>query len=387
MASLAVEAGSTLHQETLADYVVIRTDEVDEGQRLRPVDPVWAEALGQIMAREGQDTPIQVCRLPGRQRWTLVTGAHRLAGAKSAEIEYLRAEIVGADRDDRRLREVRENLWRSDLAPIDRAAFIAEAVAIHKRRAGIDPTADGRVGSAAARWQKAVETEASDATATIAVVYGWSDEVGEAIGLSARTVRNDLMLYRRLAPSLVEKLRAVRHSVLSNATQLRALAKLDDQAQARTVELLTVPGASLNYGQPRTVADAIAHPLGAKPAGVKPTAENKRLSAFVGAFQRMSTAEQRGALALLAQKLPAGFRLVDGAEPAPRAEFSRQHVEYREQTLAAIDTMRELIDGLIEDEIVPGERSYDLEQANGQLQIARLTIAGNGFDLSTGEDA
>ncbi|WP_420894895.1 ParB N-terminal domain-containing protein [Sphingomonas paucimobilis] len=143
-----------LHEEALASFILIRTDEIDAVDRLRPVDAIWAEALGQVMARDGQDTPIQVCRLPGKNRWTLVAGAHRLEGAKTAAIEYLKAEVVSADRDDRRLREVRENLWRSDLTPVDRAAFIAEAVAIHKRRAGIDPTADGRIGSITARWQK-----------------------------------------------------------------------------------------------------------------------------------------------------------------------------------------------------------------------------------------
>ena len=310
MATLSVDAASTLHQETLATFVLIRTDQIDEGDRLRAVDPVWGAALGQMMMRDGQDTPIQVCRLPGTTRWMLVAGAHRLFGAKAEDIQYLRAEIVSSDRDNRRLREVRENLWRSDLNPLDRAAFIAEAVSIIKRRAGLDPAAEGRAASANARWQKQVDQEADDATATIATAYGWSDEVGEQIGLSARTVRNDLMLYRRLSPSMVARLRATRHPVLGNGTQLRALAKLDEDAQAKAVELLTVPGASLNYGQPKTVADAIAHPLGPKPAGAKSNPDDKRLSAFLGAFQRMSLAEKKGALAQLAEQLPSGMHII-----------------------------------------------------------------------------
>lgn len=313
MTALPAEANSTLHQDVLSDFVLIRTDQIDVGDRLRPIDETWAAALGQMMRRDGQDTPIQVCQLPGRDRWMLVAGGHRLAGAVSAEIEYLRAEVVGAGRDDRRLREVRENLWRSALSPIDRAAFIAEAVSIIKRRAGVDPSADGRAASANARWQKQIATEAEDATATIAVAYGWSDQVGEQIGLSDRTVRNDLMLYRRLAPSLIERLRDARHPILSNSSQLRSLAKLDERAQETVVSLLIVPGASLNYAQPKTIGDAIAHPLGPKPAAAKPDAETKRLSAFIGAFQRMSLAEKRGALAQLAGQLPAGTRIVDGA--------------------------------------------------------------------------
>lgn len=312
MASLPVEPNSTLHQDTLPDFVLIRTDQVEVGERLRPVDPVWAEALGQMMMRDGQDIPIQVCRLPGRTRWLLVAGGHRLAGAVSADIEFVRAEIVSADRDDRRLREVRENVMRSDLTPIDRAAHVAEAVAILKRRAGLDPAADGRSVSAAVRWQKAVKDEASDANDTMSVAYGWSDGVADQIGLNKRTVERDIMLYRRLAPSIVERLRAARHPVLNNGTQLRTLAKLDEHAQAQAVSLLLEPGASLNYEQPKTIADAIAHPLGPKPAAAKPDAETKRLSAFIGAFQRMSLAEKKGALAQLAGQLPNGTRIVSG---------------------------------------------------------------------------
>jgi hypothetical protein len=312
MATAAAELGSTLHQETLSDFILIRTDEVDVGERLRPIDPVWAEALGQMMLRDGQDTPILVCRLPGSSRWLLVAGGHRHAGAVSAGIAYMRAEIVSANRDDRRFREVRENVMRSDLAPFDRAAHVAEAVAIIKRRAGIDPAADGRAGSAAARWQKAVKDEANDATATIAVAYGFSDTVAADLGFSSRTVEADLTLFRRLSPSIVERLRAARHPVLNNGTQLRALAKLDEQAQAKVVGLLLVPGESLNYSQPKTISDAIAHPLGPKPAAAKPDAETKRLSAFIGAFQRMSLAEKKGALAQLAGQLPSGTRIVSG---------------------------------------------------------------------------
>ncbi len=277
----------TLHAEPLPDFILVRTDEVREGDRLRPVDPIWATALGQIMLREGQDTPIQVCRLPGQSIWMLVAGAHRLAGAISAGIEYLRAEVVGADRDDRRLREVRENLWRSDLAPIDRAAFIAEAVSIYKSRAGLDANADGRVASVTARWQKVIEKEAVDTTATIASVYGWSDKVGEQIGLSARTIRDDLMLYRRLAPSLVERLREARHPILTNATQLRALAKLEPAVQADALAALVGDG----WEPCKTVAEAVAR---SQPDRAKPRqdAGTRLFSTVLGSIQRMSAADR-----------------------------------------------------------------------------------------------
>lgn len=373
--SLAEDSSELLDASPLGDFVLVRTRDVvrDDSKRLRPIDPVWARALGQIMRRERQRTPIEICREPGADHWTLVSGGHRHAGAEFAEIEYLRAEIVSADKDDRRLREASENLWRRDLDPIDRATHVAEVVAIHKRRAGIDPKADGRAVSAQARWQKALAVEANDATETISVAYGWADEIGEQLGFTGRTIRNDLMLYRRLAPSVIAVLREARHPVLDNATQLRALAKLEPAEQARAVALLTSDAG----GRPRTVGDAIARVRGSNRAT---DPEAKRLSAFLGAFQRMGLAEKKGALAQLAGMLPAGTQL--GAVAPAASPFPANHQQYREEAMTALDEGLEFIDGLLEDEVVTGECGMALERVRGDLHMTRLTIGGHGFPLT-----
>ena len=287
MASLA--PGAVLHQEVLDAFVLIRTDEIDVPEdRLRAIDPVWGAAVGKMMTRDGQDTPIKVCRLPGRNRWTLVAGAHRHYGATVEEIVYLKAEVVTAEKDERRLHEVRENLFRADLSPIDRAAFIAEMVAIHKRRAGIDPEADGRVASITARWQKAIKDEAHDTTATIAVVYGFTEQVANDLGFSTRTIENDLMLYRRLAPSIVERLREAQHPALKNATQLRALAKLEPGVQSDVLQALVGDG---GWEPCASVGEALKR---TQPTSVAPTRapETKRLSTVIDTISRMSERER-----------------------------------------------------------------------------------------------
>lgn len=134
--------------------ISVRVADVDLGDRLRPVDDVWAAALGKLMARDGQDDPITVCRLPGSPRWTLVAGAHRLTGAQFEEIEHLAAIIVGPGRYERRRREVSENLHRAELAPVDRAAFVAELYELLLAKAGIEAGTPGRALSAGARWKR-----------------------------------------------------------------------------------------------------------------------------------------------------------------------------------------------------------------------------------------
>ncbi len=279
--------------DIVGQIILLRPEEIDAGGRLRPVDPVWAEALAGILQAEGQRTPIEVCRLPGRKTYTLVTGAHRHAAAAKRGL-MLRAEVVTNDAAERRLREISENMHRRDLAPLDRAAMLAELVAVHKVRAGLDPNADGRTASVAARWQKALQNEADDTTATIAVVYGWTSDIAGRIGLSARTIRDDLLLHRRLPAAGVEQLREVAHPILNNAAQLRALAKMDESEQRKVIRRLA-DGA-------RTIADA-------RDAKSAQPADAKRLSAFIGAFGRMSLSEKKGALAQLAGMLPAGWSL------------------------------------------------------------------------------
>lgn len=278
------------HVPDIVDNIyLLPVDEIAMGERLRPVDRNWASALGQIIAVEGLKTPIEVCRLPGKTGWTLVAGAHRLAAHVEQGFAYIKAIVVDADRVERLLREVSENLWRKDLNPLDRASFVARLVDLHKVRAGVDPAKDGRSASAQVRWQKALKDEASSANDTVSVAYGWSDEVAEQIGVSRRTIERDLLLHRRLSPANLFHLREVNHPVLGNAAQLKALAKLEAAKQIEVTDLL-------RHGVVKTVSDAIAT-LEQKP---RQSAEDKRLSAFIGAFGRMGHAEKMGALKTLA---------------------------------------------------------------------------------------
>lgn len=307
MASRApkVHPESELVADTLSDFVLVRTDQIDRGERLREVDEAWAEGLARVLLREQQRTPIEVCRLPGSTRWTLVTGAHRHRAAEIAGIVHLKAEIVSSGRDDRKMREVSENLWRRDLDPIDRAAFVAEAVAIHKRRAGIVANAarERHVPNLEIVSRSALNAEADDLLETISSTYGWSDEVGEQLGFTGRTIRNDLFLYRRLAPSLVARLRDARHPAARNASQLRALAKLDLSAQSDVVDVLL----GGNGWEPvKTVAEAIRR---SQPASAPVRDDNKLLSRFLTTFSKMTLAERKGALAHLRDLLPAGVTL------------------------------------------------------------------------------
>ncbi len=307
---LAVELGELAEVDSILS---VERALVDLGPRLRPVDPVWAEALGQLMSREGQRDPVDISRNPDSDRWEVHgAGGHRWTAAGLAEIEHLKVRVHAWNPDAARLREIADLIHRSNPLPFDRAQAVAEAVACYKRMRGIDPSKDGRSASVQVRWQNRLREEAADTNATFALVYGWSAEVAEQLGLSRRAIEYDLLLARRLQTSTVQRLREQRHPILSNASQLRALAKLDEAEQDRIVDQLT---AALPA---KSVSDAQARMRGANRVASDPAAKN--LSAFLGAFSRMSLTEKKGALHELRDLLPAGYQLVQAKpEAAPES--------------------------------------------------------------------
>jgi len=283
------------------DVIAVDVAEVDASERLRPIDADWATALGQVMLAEGQQTPILVCRnAPGKGRkpWRLVAGGHRHAAAELfLDLNPLKAMKVEDSDLARRQAAIGENLWRRELAPIDRATFVAEMHDVLRARSGLGAASPQQI-AANARWKKDLRKTASDASDIVSHAYGFTGQIAEQFGYSTRSIERDLLLARRLLPAVAEQLRG--HKVGANATQLRALAKLEAHEQKAVVAQLLV-GA-------RSVAEALTL-IQDKP---KPAPEDRRLSAFIGSYARMSLTEKKGALAQLAGLLPAGFHLSTG---------------------------------------------------------------------------
>ncbi len=282
------------------DIISLDPNEIELGERLRPIDVAWATAIGQSMKREGQIHPVDV-RPAAAGGWELAgAGGHRVTGARLAGIA-IDAKVVMFDEGVARRREAAENLFRRANDPIERAEAIAELVRLHREAAETEE-AEHRTRSVPVALSKALKAEADGTLAIVANVYGWSKEIAAEVGFSERTIRNDLLLYRGLRPSVIQLFRDNRHPVLKNASQLRQLAKLPGEEQERVAVRLIDQG----YGAAKTVSQAIQLERGSNFAA-DPGA--KRLSAFIGSYQRMSITEKKAALHQLAGMLPAGFTL------------------------------------------------------------------------------
>lgn len=267
------------------------------GQRLRELDQTWANALSGILDREGQRTPIEVSVIDGTSDYQLVTGLHRTAARTIGGHTTVRGVIVSGDALERRSREVSENLWRKGLEPLERAAFIAELHEILRIQAGRPEDVSAQSVAARARWESDPKKEAEDASLNVRLAYRFPEEIADQVGLSRAQVYRALQLHRALAPDVASAIRTTEAG--RNSAQLQALAKLPPEDQRKVADLIT-------GGKARAVPDAVAQLTGA----VKPTAEAKRLSAFVGAFARMSLAEKKAALSTLAElDLPKGWSI------------------------------------------------------------------------------
>src|SRR6188768_71982 len=98
----------------------LSADHVDEGDRIGFLHEDKAAALGRLMAVDGQRDPIKVranSKNPEKP-WKLVTGMHRLIGARIECIPVWAIEVSGKPEDMADL-EASENLHRRPLAPIE----------------------------------------------------------------------------------------------------------------------------------------------------------------------------------------------------------------------------------------------------------------------------
>lgn len=360
-------------------------DHVDEGDRIGFLHDDKAAALGRLMAVDGQRDPIKVRANPKNPEkpWRLVTGMHRLIGARIECITVFAIEVSGKPEDMADL-EASENIHRRPLAPIERAKFTTALVqAARDRLARENGDLSQQKLAAKARWdrvksgecrvEEALNSEADDAHANLARAYGWEESAVEALGISRRSIHRDLELYRLLIepfPDLAEPLS--RHPVVGeNASQLKLIAQVKDEKQRRAVieALLADDALSADVAREQAGIDRAKGPA-ALP-------EQKFADAVVGNLGRLGAAHQKRHLAPFVRALKtddvkrelrdllnAELGEADGPEPAPRKVGVAQAAD------VLSDTVR-LVNALLE-----GEGCEDEE-----LEALRRRAQGVVFDI------
>lgn len=274
---------------------------VETGERIGFLHIDKASALGRLIAVDGQRDPIKVvANKKGATRpWRLVTGMHRLHGCELEGIEVIAFEVTGRPEDLADL-EASENLHRRPLGPLERAKFTAALVqAAQDRIAREHGNLKQQQVAVKARWarvkegesrvEEALRDEVEDTCANLSHVYGWEESVGEALGMSRRSIHRDLHLFRLIVEpfsDLVEQL--ARHPVVGeNASQLKQIADVKDEAARRQVIEQLIGNDEIGADDARIQAGVD------RPAGPAPAAHQKFYDQITGGWSRLGTAERR----------------------------------------------------------------------------------------------
>lgn len=288
--------------------------------------PEKAEALAALIGAHGQNDPIKVKRNGARAAtpWTLVAGLHRLEACRLLD-QPVQAIAVDGDEDALRAIQASENLDRRTLGALERAMFVAAVAEAAKRQAyelhGVDndkalaakAKAAGDKMSSAERLEKVTfhPVEKADVEAELAsfalrtTSYSWNAKVAEVCEMTDRHLQRALRVYRVIVEPNRDLMDAFKsHPVASNGNALLAICHKD---KAPTLVRSIVQWLIAHPAE--TTADAAIEAVCGKATGAR-TEDQKRLSAFNSAFQRMTALQKRGALELLKTHLPAGWKLI-----------------------------------------------------------------------------
>lgn len=204
---------------------------IQVGPRLRTVDADWADALAGMIAAQGLQHPISVFPV-GRDRYTLMAGAHRLAAVRSLGLPTIQCGVFAPETEnvqlEARLHEIIENIGRRELSVLDRAANLAELKRVHE--ALYPGTRRGVAGG------KARQNSATD-------ILSFAESVAAKTGLSARTIRRAVALLDGLDQSVIGLLQGLK--IADNGAQLRAFAKLAPDVQIAAAEALAAGARNL----------------------------------------------------------------------------------------------------------------------------------------------
>ncbi|MBY6242524.1 ParB N-terminal domain-containing protein [Methylosinus sp. Sm6] len=213
----------------------IRIDEIDDLDRLRPVDPDNAAWIATSIETKGLMQPIVVRRVG--DGYKLIAGAHRLAALKLlgwetvtiGEHVLIREEISDATA---RISEIDENLARRDLNKLDRIIFIAERKKLYlaehpETRNGGDRKSD--------KFKEKIRLQTLQ-SGPFDRSPRFTDEVAERVGLSKRIIDLACQLAEKLDSAALETLRGT--SLEDNQNELIQLSETEPEEQRAIANLI-----------------------------------------------------------------------------------------------------------------------------------------------------
>lgn len=306
----------------------LEPDAIDASGRIGFFYPEKAEAYAALIKQDGQRTPITVRRNGSRakQPWTLVAGRHRHAACAIAGIK-VRALVAKGDDAELRAVQASENLDRRDLAPLERAMFVAAVadaakerlrvlhggksqqqiaaeIGASERRGILPQRSTDRAGKVQFTPVEKADAEAEGAADALSQAYSWRDTAAEACGLSIDALKRSLRIFRIIVEPNRDLMDGLKdHPVAENASALLAIcAKGNNPANVRAIlEWL------IAHPQAKTADDAlVALKLMPSRGGssTPATGDTKFLNGLQSNLQRFSLNGHRRAVSIIVNEMP-----------------------------------------------------------------------------------
>jgi len=256
------------------DILKLKIADIDMGHRLRAVDDQKVRELTTSMYEHGLMTPIEVRPAGAEGKYDLVYGAHRLSAALELDWDEIDATIFDGTRDQARLREIDENLYRAELTPYDQAQFLAERRAIYERL-------NGRVKQG--RAKKGKQGQNVPNSESVSEQLSFFDETTSRFGLNRKTIIRALSRRHRIVDAAWAMLRGTKFG--QKGSDLDVIGKLEPEVQLEVCKRLA--GGSAN-----SVSAAVRMVSGGRPV----TEEKSIASKIISLWARASAQDRQEVL-------------------------------------------------------------------------------------------
>ncbi|NIZ13935.1 ParB N-terminal domain-containing protein [Phaeobacter sp. HF9A] len=245
-------------------------DEIQMGNRLRPVSPAGVEAIKASITELGvMKDAIHVRKVRRSGKIELLAGGHRLTAARELGWPTIKVVCWDCNDDFARLMEIDDNLAGAELTALDTAVFLAERKRVYEK---LHPETKAATGSdlVAKRWDTA------DTMSTVS----FAKSTAEKFGISDRHVRRMVSAGSVLTGGDTHRLRSSERPVTLN--DLTEIAKIGDVAERyRVIDLLA-------EGQVKSARDARKTWASEQGKGVTPPMNNTEKT-----WQRLQDAWKR----------------------------------------------------------------------------------------------
>ncbi|MCR9273244.1 MULTISPECIES: ParB/RepB/Spo0J family partition protein [Mameliella] len=257
-------------------------DEIDMGNRLRPVSVAGVEALKTSIRELGViKDPIHVRKLKKGGKIVLLAGGHRLTAARELRdegvdgYETIKVTCWNCTDDFAQLMEIDDNLAGAELSALDTAVFLARRKEVYEK---MHPEAKAQIGAGlvAKRWD----------TADTMSVVSFAEAVAQTMGVSDRHVRRLVRAGTVLDPRDIQLLRSAPKPVaLADLMELSKISEVTDRYDV--VDLMS-------KGEAKSAADAVRQVKAARGEGPAPKdATDASYARIVDAWKRANKAARR----------------------------------------------------------------------------------------------